>query len=391
MLSWTSRSRAIASALFLVIFLPALGGCPGKNPGEGPAKVPSVIVSIVEQKDIPVTFEYVGQTESSHIVEIRARIDGFLDMVAYEEGSFVKKGQVLFEIDKKPFEISLEESQAELAEQQAAWLNAKANLDRVTPLVRNNAVSKKDLDDAIGNERTLAAAVLAARAKVRQAELNLTYCTIKSPINGISSRTKKQQGSYISTSQDSFLTTVSQLDPIWVTFSISENEYLKMIDSVKEGSMIVPGYNKMTANLTMSDGRKYSEKGRLTFTEPSFSEETGTFLVRAEFKNPSGFLKPGQFVKLYLSGVTRPKAIAVPRKALNQGTKGHFTWVVKKDNTVEFRDVDQGEWFGDSIFILNGLKPGEMIVVDGGLKLSPGMKVKLVKGIPGTNPAADSR
>ena len=148
---------------------------------------------------------------------------------------------------------------------------------------------------------------------------------------------------------------------------------------------------KMTANLILADGKKYPEQGRLTFTEPSFSEETGTFLVRAEFSNPSGFLKPGQFVKLYLGGVTRPKAFAIPRKALNQGASGHFVWVVKNDNTVEFRDVDEGEWFGENIFILNGLKPGERIVLDGGLKLSPGMKVKVVKGISVRGPAADTR
>jgi membrane fusion protein, multidrug efflux system len=281
------RVRRICT-LFLVLtcLLPvniSIGGCQrGKSGDKGPA-ITEVTATIVEQKNTPVTFEYVAQTESSHLVQIRARVDGFLDRVAYSEGSLVKKGQVLFKIDSKPFEANLEEAKAVLAEQEASWLNAHANLERIKPLASKNAVSKKDLDDAIGLERTTAGAFLAAKAKLRQTELNLGYCTIASPIDGISSWAKKQEGSYISAGEDSLLTTVSQLDPIWVTFSISENEYLNLIDREKEGSMIVPAYNRMGVSLVLSNGKKYPGKGRLIFTEPSFSQETGTFLVRAEF------------------------------------------------------------------------------------------------------------
>lgn len=352
-----------------------MAGCHGGKTSPADSSAVKVTAIVVKRQDTPVTFEYVAQTESSHLVQIRARIDGFLDKVAYTEGAYVKKGQVLFRIDPNPFEAVLEEAGAVLAEQEATWLNAKADLDRVKPLARKNAVSKKDLDDAIGTERTAAGAYLAAKAKVRQARLNLGYCTITSPINGISSLARKQEGSYISAGEDSLLTTVSQIDPIWVTFSISENEYLNLTESEKEGSMIVPPYSRMTVALFLSNGKKYPGQGKLIFTEPSFSQETGTFLVKTEFENPAGLLKPGQFVKIILGGVVRPKAIVIPRSAVTQGTKGPFVWVIKPDMTVEYRDVDEGEWIGDGKFILNGLNAGEQVVVDGGLKLSTGMKV----------------
>jgi membrane fusion protein, multidrug efflux system len=385
------RARRICT-LFLVficllIINISLVGCQGEKSGDKGPAITEVTAIVVEQKNTPVTFEYVAQTESSHLVQIRARVDGFLDRVAYSEGSIVKKGQILFKIDPKPFEANLEEAKAVLVEQEASWLNAKTNLERIKPLSIKNAVSKKDLDDAIGLERSTAGAFLAAKAKVRQAELNLGYCTIYSPIDGISSWAKKQEGSYISAGEDSLLTTVSQLDPIWVTFSISENEYLNLVDREKEGSMIVPAYNRMSVNLALSNGKKYPGKGRLIFTEPSFSQETGTFLARAEFPNPAGLLKPGQFVKLLLGGVIRPKAVVVPRTALNQGAKGYFVWVIKPDMSVEYRDVDEGEWVGECQFILKGLKPGEQIVLGGGLKLSSGMKVKVKKYISDREPA----
>ncbi len=352
-----------------------LAGCGGGGAGPADSAAVKVTAVVVKRKDTPVTFEYVAQTESSHLVQIRARVDGFLDKVAYTEGAYVKKGQVLFMIDPKPFEAMLEEARAILVEQEANWMNAKADLERVKPLARKNALSKKDLDDAIRAERSSAGAYLAAKAKVRQAELNLSYCTITSPINGISSLAKKQEGSYISAGDDSLLTTVSQIDPIWVTFSISENEYLNLTESEQEGSMIVPAYSSMTVALILSNGKKYPGRGKLIFTEPSFSQETGTFLVKTEFENPSGLLKPGQFVKIILGGVVRPKAIVVPSSVVNQGTKGPFVWVIKTDMTVEYRDVDEGEWTGEEKFIIKGLNEGEQVVADGGLKLSTGMKV----------------
>lgn len=392
-------SRVFNSCLRPLVFITLCGiiasgmmlaGCRGSGTDQADSSAVKVTAIVVKKQDTPVTFEYVAQTESSHLVQIRARVDGFLDKVAYTEGAYVKKGQVLFMIDPNPFEAVLEEVRAVLVEQEANWLNAKADLDRVKPLARKNALSKKDLDDAIRAERSSAGAYLAAKAKVRQAELNLSYCTITSPINGISSFAKKQEGSYISAGDDSLLTTVSQIDPIWVTFSISENEYLNLTESEKEGSMIVPPYSSMTVTLVLSNGKKYPGRGKLIFTEPSFSQETGTFLVKTEFENSSGLLKPGQFVKIILGGVVRPKAIVVPNSAVNQGTKGPFVWVIKPDMTVEYRDVDEGEWTGSGKFILRGLNAGEQVVVDGGLKLSAEMKVIIREYLQQPESSSDS-
>jgi membrane fusion protein (multidrug efflux system) len=344
----------------------------------------------ITPRDIPSPFEFVGQTESSHQVEIRSRVDGFLEKRLYEEGEMVKSGQVMFQMDRRPFEASLQEAKGELAQQEARLANAKANLARIKPLAEKNAVSKKDLDDAIGNEQASQAAVIAAKGKVRQAELNLSYTTIRSPVTGLSSRAKKQAGSYISVGPDSLLTYVAKLNPIWVTFSVSENEQLKVREDVKKGQIKIPRYDNYVVEVVLADGTVFPKTGRLTFADPSFSQETGTYLVRATFPNPQspGQLRPGQFVRVNLKGATRPKAIAVPRRAVQQGAKGHFVWVINKEGKAELRNVVVGDWYGDLCFISEGLKADEMIAVDGIIKLAAGVPVKIIEPPQAASPPA---
>jgi membrane fusion protein (multidrug efflux system) len=346
-----------------------IAGCSKPAP---PPAVRSIDVTAmtITPRDAPVVQEFVGQTQSSREVEIRARVDGFLERRVYTEGALVRPGETLFLMDRKPFEASLQQAKGELAQQQAKLQVAEANLARVKPLAEQNAVSKKDLDDAIGNERSARAAVLASEGSVRQAELNLSYTTITSPLTGLSSFAKIQEGAYVNAANN-LLTTVSALDPIWVNFSVSENEQLRFRDAVSKGELKFPPKERFDIEVVLADGSVYQELGRISFADASFSKETGTFLVRATFTNPKGTLKPGQFVRVNVLGATRPNAILVPQRAVQQGAKSHFVWVVGKDNKAEQRALVMGDWTGDDWVISHGLRAGEQGVVDGAIRVTP--------------------
>jgi membrane fusion protein (multidrug efflux system) len=372
-----SRRHAILLSLCVILAAGLLPGC-GKDQKGGAQRPPAEVTAVtITPRDTPVVFEWVGQTESSHMVEIRSRVDGFLDKRVYEEGSLVKVGQVLFRIDPRNFQAALQQAKGELAQQQARWTTAKANLARIKPLADQNAVSKKDLDDATGQEQATAASVLSAQGKVREAELNLSYTIITSPVTGLSSQAKKQDGTYISAT-DSLLTYVAKMNPMWVTFSMSENEYLLSREAVKERTLLFPPGEKFVVELVLADGSIYPLQGHLIFADPSFSKETGTFLLKATMENPKGILKPGQFVRVRLKGAIRPNAILAPRRAVFEGAKGHFVWCVDKQGTAEVRNVTVGEWHDDDIFITKGLAANDRVIVDGVMMLAEGTPVKIV-------------
>ena len=363
--------RAAAWALSIAL----VAGC-GKEAAPPPPRPPAdVTVVTVAARDTPVNVEFVGQTQSSREVEIRARIDGFLEKRLYTEGDLVHEGQPLFQIDRKPFEASLQSAQGQLSQQQAALEVAIANLNRVKPLAEQNALSKKDLDDAIGNEQKSRAAVFAAQGQVQQAQLNLGYTTVYAPLTGLSSFAKLQEGTYLS-STNNLLTYVAQLNPIWVNFSISENEILRFRDEVQRGILTTPKDNNFDVEIVLADGTHYPHKGRISFSDPSFSKDTGTFLVRAVLANPKTQLRPGQFVRVLVQGATRPNSILVPQRAVQQGARSHFVWVVGKESKAEQRVVEVGAWYGDDWFITQGLRAGEQVVVDGAIRVAPGAALK---------------
>lgn len=346
---------------------------------DAPPPRPAIDVTTVtvQPVDAPVIYEFVGQTQSSREVEIRARVEGFLEKRVYTEGTLVKAGQTLFLMDRKPFEAALQQARGTLAQQQAGLEVASANLKRVRPLAEKNAVSKKDLDDAVGSERTAQAGVLAAQGAVRQAELDLSYTTISAPLTGLSSFAKIQDGAYINAS-NSLLTTVAQLHPMWVNFSVSENEFLKHRQLVDSGKINAPQRGDFDVEILLADGSTYGKRGKIDFADPSYSPETGTFLVRAAIANPEGKLKPGQFVRVHLLGATRPGALLVPQRAVQQGAKSHFVWVVNKEGKAEQRIVEVGLWIGDDWVIDQGLQAGDQVVVDGAIRVSPGAALKVV-------------
>jgi membrane fusion protein (multidrug efflux system) len=354
-----------------------LTGC--EKPQQPPPPPPEVTVMTVEPKDTPVTFEFVGSTASSQQVEVRARVNGFLDNRLYTEGAIVKQGQVMFQMDRKPFEAQLNAAEAARDEQKARLWTAQSNLKRVKPLARANAVSQKDLDDAQGQVNAAAAAVEMSRAEVETAKLNLGYTTIHAPVTGASSYARIQDGAYVNELSGP-LTYVAQLDPIWVDFSISEDEMLRIREQKKSGQLRTPEATALGVQLVLADGSVYPETGRIFFADANYSTETGTFLLRATFSNPDAELRPGQFVRVRIEGATRPDAVLVPQKAVLQGAQGHFVWIVDKEGKAQVRSVEVGDWQGDNWFITKGLASGDRVITDGLVRLSKGVPVRMQTG-----------
>jgi membrane fusion protein (multidrug efflux system) len=368
--------RVTAAVLAVVI----LGACEKQAPPpQRPA--PQVTVVTVAPKTIPFEMTFVAQTESSRQVNIVARVSGFLDKIAYQEGELVKAEQLLFQIDPKPFQAQLEAAQGELLAQQARHTTAAANLSRIKPLAEQNALPQSDLDKAQGEFDASKAAVFAAQAKVTQAELNLGYTAIRSPVKGLASRSLQREGTYLnSMAESAVLTYVAAVDPVWVNFSVSQNQMAKMRNLVAKGQLIPPKDKNYEVELEMTDGSIYPHTGKINFADPSFSQDTGSFLVRAVLPNPKQELRPGMFVTARVKGSVRPDAIVVPQLAVQQGSKGHLVYVVKEDGTAEVRPVVVGDYYGTKdIVIMTGLQAGDRVIAEGVLKVVPGRPVKIVE------------
>jgi len=345
-----------------------------------PAAVrPPTPVSVVDiqPQTTPAVFEYTGKTASSRQVEIRARVEGYLDKIAYDEGSLVKTGQLLFRLDPAQFKAALASAKAELAQRQALLTNADLILKRVRPLAKQNALSQQDLDNAIANQLSAKAQMEAAKAQVEQAQLNLGYTTIRSPLTGVAGSSNFREGSLITPGANSLLTTIVQLDPMWINFGVGENEMLKFREQVKSGELTKPDVKKLEVEVLLTDGTVYPYKGRITYLDPVVNADTGTFNMRVEVKNPNGALRPGQFVRVRIQGVVRPNAIMVPQQAIMQGPSGKFVYVVDADNTAQPRPVQVGDWYGDQWLIDSGLKGGDRVVVNGAARLQPGAPVQI--------------
>lgn len=374
--TFLSRPTVVYKVLLIFAICVTVNGC--SEPPKEEAGVLQVTAVKVTPADVPVVSEFVGKTQSSRRVEIRSRVEGFLEQRLYTEGDLVQTGQVLFQMDRKPFEAELQAAEAELAEQQARLENATANLNRVKPLAEQNALAQKDLDDAQSQFRSAAAAVEAAKAKVVQAKLNLGYTTIKSPLTGVSSFAVQREGAYIGIGTDSLLTYVARVDPMWVEFSVSENQLLKAREEARQGRVIPPVDGGYEVEVVLADGSVFPDTGRITFADASLSEETGTFLIRAVVDNPEGLLRPGQFVRARLKGAMRPNSILVPKRAVQQGAQGSFVWVIDNEGQAEFRPIEVGAWAGEQWFVDKGLQAGETVVVEGALKLRAGVPVKVM-------------
>jgi membrane fusion protein (multidrug efflux system) len=383
------RARGAIAAISVVL----LAAC-GKEAPPPTRPVPEVSIVTVEPTSVPFTPVFVAQTESSRQVNIVARVSGFLERIAYREGELVKQGQLMFQLDPKPFQAQLNAAKGELDSQQARLATAEVTYGRVKPLAEQDALPQTDLDRAKGELDAAKAAVFSARAKVEEAQLNLGYATITSPLAGIASRALQRQGAYVnSLAESANLTYVAALDPIWVNFSISQNQMARYNELQDKGQMVPPKGDNFDVELVLPGGQVYPRRGKIGFTDPSFSQDTGSFLVRAVIPNPKFDLRPGMFVTARIIGAMRPNAIVVPQLAVQQGSNGHLVYVVNANGAAEIRPVVVGDYYGEKdIVIQTGLAKGDRVVVDGVLKVVPGQAVKVAPaGAPAEKPPAATK
>jgi membrane fusion protein (multidrug efflux system) len=347
------------------LLVPVLAACgPSGQNGHGGFPPAQVSVMTVEPKTLPATFEYTGQTLGSREIEVRARVTGILLSRNFTEGGHVRKGQSLFTIDPAPFAAALARAEADVAGAEARLAQAKKNAARLKPLFAEQAVSQKEYDDATSAEAIAAADLQAAKARLTEARLNLIYTKVESPASGIAGRAQRSEGTLVS-GPEVLLSTVTQIDPIWVSFGVPDNELLRINAERDAGRLQAPKDGNYTVTVRLADGTTYSQHGRLNFADVRISGTTGTSERRAELPNPKGVLQPGQFVRVKLEGAVRPDAIAVPQRAVLEGPQGKFVYVLSADSKAEPRPVQVGEWIGEDWIIQSGLKAGYKVIVDG--------------------------
>jgi membrane fusion protein (multidrug efflux system) len=372
------RFKQIATVLLAALAAacsPSGGNEKGGKGGSGMAMPPpEVNVVTVTPRALPAAFEYVGQTAGSREVEVRARVTGILLGRNFDEGGPVRKGQSLFTIDPAPFEAAVARAEADVAAAQARHEQARRNAARLKPLYAENAVSQKEYDDAVSAEAITAADAKAARARLAEAKLSLGYTKVEAPAAGVASRSLRSEGSLVS-GPDVLLTTVMQVDPIWVNFGIPDTEQARLQKEAQAGRLALP--KRFDVQLRLADGSLYPRTGKMSFADVRIAPGTGTREARAELPNPDGVLRPGQFVRVILRGASRPNAITVPQRAVLEGPQGKFVYVVNEKNQAEARPVVAGEWSGEDWIISSGLKGGERVIVDGVMKLGPGAPVKI--------------
>ncbi len=370
----------------IVLFLP---GCKKAQTTESPSP-PLVEVAKVLQRDVPVYSEWTASTDGFVNATIRAQVQGYLISRDYGEGDVVRKGQVLFKIDPRPFQAALEQAKGQLSEQRARWETAKANLERIKPLVEQNAVSKKDLDDAVGAEQATHAAMAASQAALDKVALDLGFTRIVSPIDGIAGIARAQLGDLVGPGSIEELTTVSTVNPIKVYISMSEQDYLQYLQNG-------PGRTqRMPLEMVLADGRTYPHKGTFAFADRQVDVRTGTIKVAALFPNPGNILRPGQFARVRAQTTLKKAALLVPQRSVTELQGSYQVAVVGPDNKVDIRQVLAAERIDNLWVIDQGLKAGEQVIAEGLQKVRQGSVVTVtpfVAPLPGVSglPRAEAR
>ena len=375
--------RVVAGLLLSIVLLTGCERAGSQAPQGMPP--PEVAVTTVAARTVPVVFEYVGQTAGAREVEIRARVTGIIQKRNYREGTRVAAGQSLFTIDPAPFEAALARAEAELASANARALLGARNAARLKPLFEAKAVSQKDHDDAVAAEAIARADVQSAQAKVTEAKLNLRYSRVESPIAGIAGRALRSEGNFVS-GPDVLLTTVSQTDPMFVLFGITDEERMKLNREIEAGRVKMPKSGQFEVSVKLAEGSVYPRTGRVNFSDVHISGETGTSEARAQLPNPAGALRPGQFVRVSLNGAQRIGAILIPQRAVLEGPQGKLVYVVSADSKAEARPIKVGDWHQDQWIVTEGLKAGDRVIVDGVMKIGPGAPVTVAQA-PAAAPA----
>jgi membrane fusion protein (multidrug efflux system) len=356
-------------SLFLILATAALAACSKGDAQQAAAAPPPLPVTTLQvaPREVPVVLEAVGRTEGSREVQIRARVAGILEQQLYTEGDTVKAGAPLFRIERAPFEIDLEQRQATLGQESARHELAQQEFDRLKGLADRRAISLREIDQAASTLRQSTALVRFARARVREAELNLSYTAVDAPIAGVTGRAQQSIGSLLSPGGDSsLLTTITRTDPLWVRFALSEVEFARLRSSETGG---------LEVKLQTADGSPYALAGKLNFSGSTVDATLGTVQMRAEFDNPKLQLLPGQYVKVQVVA-GKQQAIVVPQSAVLQNETGRYVWLIAEGKAAP-RNVRTGNWIGRDWVILDGLKEGDSVIVDNLIRLRPGTAVQV--------------
>ena len=356
-----------------LLVIAGLSGC--KEPPPPPPPPPEVVVQPVDVRDTPVQAEFTGEIRGGEDVEVRARVAGYLQSQNYDEGTLVRKGQLLFVIDPKPFQATVARAQADVAEARARHNRAEIQVNRLKPLVADNAVSQQDLDNAVAAEEASRASMAAAQAQLTSAELDLGYTRVTSPITGLAGNAQVDVGSYVGSPDPTVLTVVSALDPVRFDFTISEAEYLAYARATKAQAGKRSGSGP-ELELVLADGSVHPEKGRVTVVGRGVDAQTGTLPIQATFPNPGGLLRPGQFGRVRLPVTTRKNAILIPQRAVQELQGTYNVFVVGTDSVAQIRAIKPGNRVGSNWVITDGLEPADRIVVEGIQKVRDGSKVR---------------
>jgi membrane fusion protein (multidrug efflux system) len=338
-----------------------------------PPPPPNVKVATVVQRDVPVYVDVIGQTRGSTEIEVRARVEGYLDSVNYKEGTLVKKGQLLYTIDPRPFQASVAQAKGHQAEAEAGLARAKQDVVRYEPLVAKNAISRQDYETAVQLHRAAEASLEAAKAAVQKANLDLSFTRVEAPAAGIVGKTEVYPGTLVGRGQSTLLTRISQTDTIHVRVSVPEKDYIEY--SRRGATRRASGAPEPKFEMVLSDGSVHPEKGDLVFVDRAVDAQTGTILVEVAFPNPGGVVRSGQFARVRVAIDEKKGAILVPQRAVTEMQGVYNVAVVKPDDTVDLRMVQAAERVGTLWVIDSGLNAGDRIVVEGVQKVRSGMKV----------------
>jgi membrane fusion protein (multidrug efflux system) len=348
-----------------------LSGC--KKEAPAPPPPPVVQVAEVAPTNVSMHTEIIGQLDSPQNVEVRARVEAFVEKILFTEGTEVKEGAPLFLLDKKPFEERLAAANGMLAEAKAQLNKYNKDVARLQPLALKKAIPQQDLDNAEASVEVGKAAVLSAHARVESSQLDLGYCDVRAPINGLIGAKQVSIGELVGKGQPTLLATMSTLDPIWFYCAVSEVQYLKAEGEVRRtGKQIA----ELPVSLILADGSVHPAKGKFVFIDRAVDTKTGTLRVRAEFANAEKLLRPGMFGRIKVDLGVRADSILVPERAVAELQGKNFMWIIGPDNKATQRAVKVGETLGENVMILEGIKPGERIVTEGLQKVREGSVVQ---------------
>lgn len=361
---WTVLGAALAGALALAACGKGNGNAPAAAPATVAAQAVPVTVRKVEPQRVPIVLDAVGQAEGSREVEIRARVAGILERRHYAEGATVKAGETLFAIERAPFELAVAQARAALAQEVAKQEEAQREAERLQPLAESKAISRREYDQAASAVKTSAAAIAGAKAKLAEAELNLSYTNVKAPIAGISGRALRSEGSLVAGSQD-LLTTISQVNPIWVRFSLAEQDFERIRANAAASEV----------RIVQDDGTVLARNGKLNFTGSTIDPKLGTVQLRAEFPNPGERWLPGRYLKVQVAAGMQ-EAFLVPQSAVVQSEQARSVWLVGPGNKAQSRAVKTANWLGGDWIVTGGLAAGDVVITDNLMRLRPGTDVQ---------------